>query len=150
LTLIAYIYAMALVGAVPPHVSAATYAAALRHGQDPVVLGAYLVSEHGHDWTPTPERCSNRGACGPFQLVRMWPDHFGYPVEARANVWASANMAAMLLEHSQGSHKDCAGSHDWRAHLKAGTDGRDHIGWIVRGWMDYEERLRAAMTEHNL
>jgi hypothetical protein len=146
MTLLPYMVAMSIVGSVPPHVSAVTWAAAHRHGQDPVVLGAYLVSEHGDDWTPDPEACSSRGACGPFQLAALWADHFGYPREARANLWAAANMAAMLLEHSQARHERCGEGHDFRAHLKASPGGRDSIGWIVRGWKRYEVAIRAAMA----
>lgn len=37
MTILAYILALSTVGNVPPHVSASTYLAALRHDQDPVV-----------------------------------------------------------------------------------------------------------------
>lgn len=145
--MIAYIVAMHLVGAVPADVSVATYLAAIRHGVDPVELGSYLVSEHGDDWTDRPDACSSRGACGPFQLVALWPREFGYEAEARADVWASADIAAQVIAYTHGSHADCGtdADHTWRAHLKCSRRSRDSCRGPVRRWLEFERSLREVL-----
>ena len=131
--------------AIPAPVTIATVDAAHSHGVDPVVMVGYLCSEHGDDWTPRPDACSDAGACGPFQLGRSWPLEFGYPMEARADMHASADMMARLVVYTQGRHNRCTGSHDWRAHLKAGPGGRDaeNIAWSVRRWRGFEAEISA-------
>jgi hypothetical protein len=157
-TLLPYMLAMSLVGSVPPHVSAVTWAAAHRHGQDPATLGAYLISEHGHDWTPTPDQCGDSGrTCGPFSLSGTWPKAFGYRHADRANAAKAADMAAQLLQYSRESHEDCtwdhcdaAGAylgHHWQAHVKSGPGGRHLAAWSVARWLDFEGQLRASMGE---
>jgi hypothetical protein len=151
-TLLPYMLAMSLVGSVPPHVSAVTWAAAHRHGQDPATLGAYLISEHGHDWTPTPEQCGDSGrTCGPFSLSGTWPKAFGYRRSDRANAGYAADMAARLLEYSQGRHteKGCIG-HTWQAHVKSGPGGRHLAAGSVARWLDFERQLRASMARGEL
>jgi hypothetical protein len=147
--MITYILAMLTICAVPPEVSATSYLAAKRHGVDPITHGAYLCSEHGDDWTPRPGACSTRGACGPYQLSSLWPRHYGYRDEDRAHIWHAANMAAMVMVYSQESHQMCGDGHDWRAHLKASRKGRDGVGWIVRRWVRYEQRLREEVSDES-
>ena len=72
-----YAVAMDEVGMVPYAFSVGAYVAADSFGVDPVVLGAYMISEHGRDWTDDPTKCSSVGACGPDQLVSMWARPFG-------------------------------------------------------------------------
>jgi hypothetical protein len=146
--LLAYILALQTLGSVPPHVSASTYLAAQRHDVDPVILGAYLVSEHDDDWTPTPEQCGDDGrTCGPFSLSALWAREFGYRARDRGHVWHAANMAAQLMLYSHERHHGrCQGAHDWRAHVKSGPGGRHLAAGSVREWKRWESRIRAEMV----
>lgn len=142
--MIAYLAAMFVVGAVPPEAATATYLAAVRHGVDPYELGGYLISEHGDDWTDDTSKCSVRGACGPFQLMPLWAAEFGYDRDDRADLWASADMAAQLLAYTHESHAECSSSrHGYRAHLKCSRRSRDACDYPVRSWTEFECALRA-------
>ena len=140
--MLAFIVAMHVVGSVPADASIATWSAAQRHGVDPFELGAYLISEHGDDWTPDTDRCSHRGACGPFQLMPLWPGHFGYPLEARSDLDASADIAAQIIVYTKDRHADCWPHHEWQAHLKCSRASRSSCVRPVENWKRFECRLR--------
>jgi len=141
----AFVAALYLVGSVPPDVSLATLAACERHNVDCVALGAYLVSEHGDDWTDEPSACSSKGACGPFQLSKLWPRHFGYAVDDRACPWASADMAAQLVAYSQERAIETRSPHDWRARMKCKPGQRHRCAGPVAGWRRTEQRICAIV-----
>lgn len=134
----AFVAALWISGSVPPDVSLATLSACERHGVDCVSLGAYLISEHGDDWTDEPEACSSRGACGPFQLAATWPIEYGYRLDDRADPWCAADMAARLVIYSQDRARKGV---DWRAHLKCAPGHRRDCGWPVRSWLRREQDL---------
>lgn len=145
--LLAFVFAMYVVGSVPPSVSVHTWNGAHEQGADPFVLGSYLVSEHSDDWTEEPGACSSAGACGPFQLTRHWERAFDFPPGARLDADQAARIAAGVLVYSKNRHEKCDEGHDWRAHLKAGPGGRNNsnVRFSVRRWKSYERRLRALV-----
>ena len=142
--------AMDDVGSVPYSFSIGAFVAADSYGVDPVVIGAYLISEHGDDWTDN-IRCSSAGACGPYQLVALWPRHFGYSIEDRDDPIRSAEIAAQLIHYSIERHTEKCGSqrHDWRAHLKSGSRGRNSVSGPVRRWKRYEDQLRERIEHYS-
>ena len=143
--MISYIYALWIVGRVPAWHAVAAWVAASAHGVDPDVLGGYLISEHGDDWTQDETKCSGAGACGPWQLVERWCGWAGYARGCRTDTLEAADTAAQLVAYSKRRHAaKCGSSHDWRAHLKAGSGGRDRVGGSVRRWLRYEQEIKAA------
>ena len=127
--------------AAPPSVTLAAVAAALYRGADPVELVAFACSEHpGGRWSG---RCSDAGACGPFQLTATWPLAFGYDSDDRNQALAAADMAAQLMLYSR-ARCDHDG-HGWRAHVKCGRTSRDRCRGPVRRWRQLERELRAQL-----
>jgi hypothetical protein len=98
-------------GRVPLEHAVAAIAASSLAEVDCFVLGAYLVSEHGENWTRDPDRCSHRGACGPYQLVIHWPRKFGYRPVDRLDTWKSAEIAARMLGYYAARERKYG---DWR------------------------------------
>ena len=129
------------IGRVPPLYSAAVLTACHATGADPYVLGSYLVSEHGEDWTDKPEACSGRGACGPFQLVWSWTSKWGYRSSDRNDPWLAAEIAARIMLYSEEKTAKEGRDWNWRARVKCSKVSRARCG-PVRGWLRYERRLR--------
>lgn len=127
----------------PPEVAAATVLVAPAQGVHPAELGAYLWSEHpGARYSG---RCSDAGACGPFQITSFWPRKFGFQLPDRDHPWKSAWMAAGIAAYSQRSHRrNCRGRpHGWIAHMYAARSARDspYILRRVRHWKALRRRL---------
>ena len=122
----------------PIDVALATPVAALLEGVDPVVLAGYVLSEHsGGGWSGS---CSDRGACGPFALTRMWERRFDddAPGDQRDEAFAAARITARVILYSMDRHESCPATHDWRAHLKCGPGNRHDCAGPVRAWLEAE------------
>jgi len=109
---------------VPPELASATVSAAIRYEVDPATLGGYLLSEHADGGPFDSGRCSDAGACGPFQLAAMWGRRFDAD---REDPREAADATAQLIRYSIDRHRrKCRGSnHEWRAHLKCARADRD-------------------------
>lgn len=132
----------------PVDAAASAVYAGRAHDLNPLTLLGYLCSEHpGGRWSG---ECSDKGACGYYQLMPMWPREFGYRVDDREDVWHSADMAARLIVYTKGRHAECLGDHDWRAHLKCGKASRDRCSTPVERWQGYEADLRSALEDPDI
>ena len=142
----AIIVAAALYGAgAPVDVALATPIGALSVGVDPVVLAGYVLSEHpGGRWSSS---CSDAGACGHFQLARLWERRYDddEPGDQRERAWTAAPIAAAVIAYSRERHEDCGDGHGWRAHMKCGTGSRDSCKWPVQRWRDEEASVRETV-----
>lgn len=143
-TIITLVVWAQLTCAAPLDVTLSAIWAALEHQEDPVTLISYACSEHkGGRWSGA---CSDEGACGPFQLMPLWPRHFGYELDAREEPLPAAAMTAQLFTYSRDRHEHCDGDHTWRAHIKCSRSSRDSCGSASR-WMDLEEDLRELLVD---
>lgn len=148
-SLIVYMACMHGLGQVPYDVSLHTYLAAERRGVDRAEMGAYLITEHGKDWTERPDHCGDTdiietGTCGVYNLAPLWVRYCRpeAPLSVRFDIAASADIAACLFEYTLESHEDCSGPHDWRAHLKASPAARDEVKTVL--WLTYAHDIRTC------
>jgi hypothetical protein len=109
-------------------------------GVDCVLLGSYLISEHGEDWTEDDQQCSSGKACGPFQLVRLWERHFEYPKDSRNDPILSAEIAGLLILRAIDKHGNR--DYNWRDTIKCNRSSRGSCGWPVYYWERVEKRIR--------
>ena len=137
---------MYLVAEVPPQYSIVTWVAAEQHEVDPDVMGAILITEHGSAWDI--DEMSPRGATGLFQVMPMWARHFGYTEEELADPWINADIATQIVLYSRDRHEECEGEHDWRAHYKCGSGGRNRCEGPVNPVLTTEARLQSLDPEY--
>jgi len=134
--------AMAATCSAPLDVGIWTHVAARAHSVEPIVLAGYVCSEHRDGrWSG---QCSDHGACGPFQLVATWPRAAGVHDAARMWTPSAAVLAAGVVRYSQRRHRQCTGTHGWRAHVKCGPGGRDDCAHPVRRWHEAERSVLDA------
>lgn len=126
----------------PVDITLSAIAASLYHGEDPVVVVAYLCSEHrGGRWSGA---TSEAGARGPFQLSPLWARRFGYELgDLDHPVW-SASIAVQTMLRARRKH-----GVDWRSTLKCTRRARSRCG-PVRSWRALEADLRDWLDHDRL
>ena len=133
---------VSLAVSIPVDVSIATWHASSEHGVDPYTMAAYLVTEHpGGRYG---DECSDAGACGPFQLVRLWETEFGGD---RHDPNDAAAIFAQLVLYAEDKHGD-----KWRAAIKCAPAARSECEAHTKLWVRTESRLRdlgdSFLVEH--
>lgn len=125
----ALILAALWLGVPGPLVEASTEAAEQTGVADEHLL-SYLLSEHpGGRYSGA---CSDAGACGPFQLVALWEQHFELDRHDDAE---AALLFALVVDRAQQKH-----GQDWRASIKCAKASRDDCA-AAREWRRIERRL---------